>query len=96
MSWRQIKIGPLLVFVGLTPLTQVGGLVYLIARWISVALSRRFGFGRARSWLTTTIGFCTFYVAVSVLVLPPVATALAGRHYRAPRLPAKVLCPLPA
>lgn len=76
MSVRQSKIGPLLLFVFLTVLTQIGGLVYLVARWISARVSRRLDISRAGRWSVTATGFGVIYLVVSMLVLPPVATSL--------------------
>ena len=71
-----MKLGPMLLFVVLTGFTQVGGLIYLVGRWGSHAAARRFGFGAVGRWLATAAGFCALYLAVSLFVLPPVATAL--------------------
>ena len=72
----MIKPVPTLVFVILTGLTQVGGVVYLPCRWLSHAAGRRLGFGAVRRCLATAAGFCVLYLVVSMFVLPPVATAL--------------------
>ena len=75
MSPHKINPGPLLFFFFLTGLTQIGGMVYLAARWTSRAIGRRFQFGRMRRCLVSAVGFCVLYVAVSWFVLPPVAQA---------------------
>lgn len=94
MSWRKFKLGPLFLFAVLTALTQVGGLVYLAARWISMGTARRFGFGRARQRLATVLGFGVLYLAVSMLVLPPVATTLGRPPLPCSKSPGQTVVPL--
>lgn len=73
---RQSKTGPLFLFIFLTVLTQVGGLIYLLARWISIVVSRRIEISKPGRWFATATGFSILYLAVSFLVLPPIAMTL--------------------
>jgi hypothetical protein len=73
-------IGFLLIFGVLTLLTQVGGLVYVVSRWISGRLLKRLKAppGMAR-WALRAGSFAVLY-ALATFVLVPLSAPLVGRE----------------
>ncbi len=65
-----------LLFIVLTALTQVGGVVYLAAHWISSVAIRRLDVGQGQRWLTLFASFAVIYLVVSIYLLPPFAAGL--------------------
>jgi len=69
--WKLILHG--LLFIALTAVTQVGGIIYLISFFLHPLLNRRFA---QRTWLRRILkllAFLTLYLFISLVVIPPLA-----------------------
>lgn len=68
----------LIIFIVLTALTQIGGVVFNVSVFlVSWLLGRRWNF--LLRWITHILGFAILYAAVTVAAVPPLAREF-GRH----------------
>jgi hypothetical protein len=68
----------LIIFIVLTALTQIGGVVFVISVFlVSWLLGHRWNF--LLRWITHIVGFAILYAAVTVAAVPPLAREF-GRH----------------
>lgn len=76
MPRGSITVGAVLVFLALTILTQIGRLVYVAASTLVGVIGRRTGIRPMTHLAALAASFAVLYAIVSMVVLPPVATAL--------------------